>query len=327
MKLRKKITITSAAVLISLTTLVTAGQAATLSLPDPTKSYGTELGTLTGGYQYVSWAHDDFWSYSSRFITLAQNNNIISPSLGDYKVITGTGQLGVIMADSSGHDNPGTFEDAYKLTGSKPYYDAIWGLGANGGQGSSGPVTVGMVKGFLQAGGNNSNIPVFGMDMQTAQNHPDFAFRAHVYLTASDYAHRVVEWAFDETAQGAGNSGIRGTLDADAPGFSQTGTYDPNSYATARAFNGGGGQLDYIAYAPTMDLSKYDDELKFVVELEMGMADKNDPLSLQGNPEFFLLNNIKPYAPVPEPGSFALVGAGLLGLAIYGKRRMGHKKD
>ncbi|QEM70211.1 PEP-CTERM sorting domain-containing protein [Geobacter sp. FeAm09] len=32
-----------------------------------------------------------------------------------------------------------------------------------------------------------------------------------------------------------------------------------------------------------------------------------------------------PGAPVPEPGTIALVGLGMVGLAIYGKRRQNNK--
>jgi hypothetical protein len=55
----------------------------------------------------------------------------------------------------------------------------------------------------------------------------------------------------------------------------------------------------------------------------VGMSDFNKIVLTSGSPAFefdnLAVNNI---APVPEPGTMMLLGMGMLGLAVYGKRRM-----
>jgi hypothetical protein len=299
--------------------MVSNSAASLLTLPDPTVGYGSALGAVTGGYENVSWAHDDFWSYSAVNITKAQNLGLIPASYGNFAMTTGTGVLDVVLMNQGGSANPGGFESAIKETGNPPSpFLVTWGLGHNGNNGPNsftGPVTVGMVLNYLHTYNPTNNIPVFGMDMQNAGNN-NIGFVGHVYLAdATTKLSTGTEWAFDEKAQGTGYSGVRGVLDADHPGFSQMGSYDPNSPSVAIPF-GGSGKLDYIAYAPMMDLSQYDPTLLFVVSFELGSAQ----YPLQGNQEIFLIGNVG-FASVPEPATMLLFGTGLAGLAGLGLRR------
>lgn len=330
--------------------MVANSGAAGIALPDPTQTYDGV---------YTAQAHDDFWSYSAKMLDLLQDGGYLPSAYSqDYQFATGSGGLDVILyTGAGGIDNmpvgPGNafnFEDpTYDLGGGRTYFKGWWGQNDynNDGipDGANGPVTVGQVIGYLQAINPDSTIPAFYMDLNQVGGNLDLLFVGAVYLKDPETGEIVHTWAFDTDPQGDGTVG-----DNDWPGFNDDGDYDPDSPGVALGLypqlgdsytvvkgekvytlydpnhSKGSGSPDYIAFAPSMDLSKFDPSLLFVTEFRLGTNEnlynpfdptykKDDWGQLNdGFEEIFLTAYVSP-PQVPEPGTLLLLGIGLVGLA------------
>jgi hypothetical protein len=311
--LRNKILIGVAITLFTLMGMVSNSTAAGIALPNPTQTYDGI---------YVAWAHDDFWSYSAKFLQLVVDGGYIPASYGNYQFATGSGGLDVILfTGAAGQTNP------YGLVG--PVYNA-GGNGANhfAGVWGAGTTKVSDVLYALNQINPGSTIPAFYLDLNQTGNNLDLWFSGQVYLVDPDSKAVVHTWAFDTLPQGSGSVGdndwpgfgLDGTYDPDYPGialglYPQTGTsgtlYDPNH-------SKGSGRPDYIAFAPSMDLSNYNPNLLFYVDFRMGTPEGGWGALNNGYEEIFL--TALKTTQVPEPATMLLLGLGLVGLAGAGRK-------
>lgn len=312
--IRKKII---AAAVFMLVSIGFAGQAPAYTiLPDPTQLYD--------GIPVASY-HDDFWSYSAKMADVLQDAGYLPKSLGDFQFATGTGGLDVLLyAGAGGQTNQGVgpgnafyFEDpVLNHGGSATSFAGWWGQNDQNDDGTpedvKGPVTVGQVLGYLQACNPNNTVPVFYMDLNQTGNNPNLDFVGRVYLTDESGVLQH-EWAFDNKLQLVGD----GDFDQDAwvlaPGeITVTGT-SGTKYSVDN--NKGSGKHDFIAFAPTMDLSQYDSDWRFVTEFHFQGLNN-------GHEEIFLSGAIgPPGTPIPEPATMLLLGSGLIGLAGLGRKK------
>jgi len=331
---RKKLWIGIAAMLFGLLGMMSTAVAAPVgdvTLPDPTIKYTTPY---EGVYYYVAWAHDDFWSFAAPMIAFQQDQGAIPESYGDFAASTGTGGLDLLLYTGAGTNDRNLnvngistfdFEDpAPDPSGQQDSQSStIWGAGLQ----PNGPVTVDSMLAYLHYFDPSNNTPVFMLDLNQEGAEPDIGFVGRVFL-ANPGAPLVpvvengvtLQWAFDVNPQPAeAVDPNRGPDDVDWPGFGQIGTYDADYPADAVYFGTGSGKMDYLTYAPTMDLSLYSGKgYLFVVQFSMGdllKADGTyaDPMN-NGFEEVWILGRATPTR-VPEPAILLLLGLGLVGLA------------
>jgi len=321
MNILKKVLIKG--MIIGLLSAVWALPATAIILPDmPTLGIsptpGDPVPTVAG--IPVASVHDDFWSYSNQILMRIQKKTpalLPTSTYGNFDFATGSGGLDVLLYTGAvGQDNIGVgpggafdFPDPV-INQNNPSFAGSWGLGADPTDPANGAATVGQVLAYLQALTPGNTTPAFYMDMNQIGKTTTFNFVGSVTLLDPDTLAIMHTWAFDNSWQA--NDGV---YNEDAMVTPVTVVDLPDPYGTVN-HNLGSGKADYIAFAPTMDLSKFDSDLLFVTNFYMtGLNDGYEEIFLTG------LGNAPPPPPVPEPSTFALLGVGLCGLVYVVRRK------
>lgn len=303
-------------------------------------------GSVSGGLggTYVASYHDEFLSYSIEALETIQK---LAPTLlstqiyGDWsKLVAGSGQLDIgvlIKADGGGVlNNTDPFPDAESSNTTDPIYIRTWG-GDTGtdtndpGQDPNDPIlTVEEVVAWLSP----ELIPVFYFDLADPQGGPGSGdalyFGGQIYLTDANGVPLVdgngdpVVWALDNTFDG--QYSISDNLEIDASMVlapQNVPVYIPGSGCTNELLGAdwclitnsrGSGSPEFIAYAPTMDLSPYAEDGNlfwgnFKIAADGGASE-----------EIYLTRRVSTSTEIPEPGMLLLLGVALAGLGVVRRR-------
>lgn len=156
-----------------------------------------------------------------------------------------------------------------------------------------------------------NNTPFFYMDLLQDGIEPSFFLNGEVSIVDPDDGSIEHVWALDNVTQDDD-----GDYDDDAYtlAFGEIGFTGTSGTDYLVNHNQGSGKVDFIAFAPTMDLSLFNPDDLFVVHFNME--------GLNAGPEEIMLTGATSTTrPVPEPATMFLLGTGLIGLAGFSKKK------
>lgn len=272
----------------------------------------------SGTKLYVGSEHDDFISYSLNAMK-QYSSNFGYTSLSAWTSLPSFGSGQIVKLYTFNNSQNGGFPDA--TTGTQDNHDVVGGDATpkNDGQylgywPESGVVTVKTLKDFLGAGMTS---PVFGFDLNSAT----LFLNGYLEVKTAAGASRDI-FSFDNVWNSNYDKDSyvtaleKQTVPWIDPNNTSSGCNQITDVCTMNVDNNtGSGKPDFFAYAPTFDLTNYDDSDRLYFTWYMKGTKINGE-------ELSLTNLITPPSNnnVPEPGVLSLLGLGLMGLA-YSRRK------
>lgn len=286
----------------------------------------------------VGFLDDEVWVYSMKLLEALQDAGFLpEATFGDYDFATGTGGLdALITTRSSGQDNQDigpdgttTFEEPTVNPANPSDQAHWWGQNDQDGDGiidptDDGPTTVGEVLDYLQQFDPDLNNPGFYLDLNQTGSQAAFGLAAALRIIDDVTGDIVDEFSLDYIDDGAFNCTTSTPSTCDAGAFaiafgevSFTGA-SGNIYSVNH--NLGSGKPDYAAFVPGLDLSTYDPNDLFVIQ--MNFTGLND-----GGEEIFMTGALGTVTQVSAPGTLILLSLGAIGVVVGVGGKRGRRKQ